>query len=479
VAFHARYFLNTFVKEYRAYSKEPDFEKRLRRKLKKFDARPVEPTAISSTGLAAGALAASALPVAVFEARSAAPEAPSRSPQLTAKSAPTNQQKAILRTRTPIPPALGMRPIVAPSRSRQPTANSALTNQHTPIVSTPTPVPSAVGLRPIPPATTQTPSHDVSPAIAGPGPTTEFNRAIGYGNIRHPVPIYDGEMEEDELESDGGGVKDGEGERKSFADVDAEGEDDPDAMVGVAEGVEWFLRRAAESDVEMEDATKSGDKGKGKAREPTGTMGDPMMLSASESDSDWGTRENKVIVSRPPKFKPTKMPAPTQQQRNIRPTGRYFDEPCSRCVVGGWRCEKDERGGSCIACKQKKQRCTHSNPTRRGTRVKSKAFIDSDDDDEHSAGFTTDANTKKVPKPEPTRQAPSRKARTKAKVAIRAAVAEDVRQSAKRSGKKPRRRSVSGGYATSEGKCHHVSLIRHTHFFVKSAMIRRLLHSED
>jgi hypothetical protein len=296
------------------------------------------------------------------------------------------------------------------------------------------------------------------PAVAGPGPSTEANRRLG--------------------------------------DLDAEGEDDPDAMQGVEEAVRDIVNGRGQSEEEDElqgevptwprpmlkrdpvpnPSASAKVKGKQRAVEPIREavpnpspsakrkQAAPETEPESEDSSDDSSWRNKVIVSRP---KALNRPPPKQRYPvRGRPSGKLFLTPCQNCVKGNIDCEVDLKGGACVGCKRKKQGCPYAPRRATSKKVKSKAKIESEDEDTDRPISTAPLNVsippiatltsaspprptpgKRAPQPTarlPTRAPPLREARTRATQAIQEAAGGQLASPPTVEPRPVRRRSPSG-----------------------------------
>jgi hypothetical protein len=203
-----------------------------------------------------------------------------------------------------------------------------------------------------------------------------------------------------------------------LGDLDADGEDDPDAMEGVEEVVRDFVQSGGPAEPEEEVRRdkvprKSAEavpnptfsaKAKGKQRawvavpNPTQASktkarkrpapqteheGDLSTLSDASDATGWASWEKRVIVSRPKPLERQPLerkPQPKRQVR-LRPSGLFLDPPCRNCGKVGIECEEDLRGGACVACKRKKQACSYAPRRQRKPKITSKPMVESEDDD--------------------------------------------------------------------------------------------------
>lgn len=246
-------------------------------------------------------------------------------------------------------------------------------------------------------------------AIAGPGPNTLAAMADG-GSRSTPEHAI-------------GGYHGSAAVRTRLGDLDADGEDDPDAMEGVEEVVRQFVQSRGQSDSEdpsevggrktkgpsqaavpnptfgtgkgkqrapkpMQDAVPNPTlslkaKGKQRARPETDHEREVTTLSDVTDNSGWSSWQDRVIVSRPP----PRERKPQQPRKPVRtqPSGRVYDPPCLNCRRGSRRgeleCEEPRGGGACIGCKRKKQGCQYALLVAKKKVVKSKPQIESEDDD--------------------------------------------------------------------------------------------------
>jgi hypothetical protein len=244
----------------------------------------------------------------------------------------------------------------------------------------------------------QPPSRWVSPvppAVAGPGPATLAAQAARAwisatsGQICWPL---------------------------GFANLDAEGDDNPAAANAVDGALKELLEEMAneESGGESGGALQGIGKGKGKAMGSVRPGGQDRLSPLTDSTDP----DNKVIhVQRrpPPKAQPGK-----HQTRRIEPSGEFHSPACVRCRRARFliQCEKDANGGACIPCKRKKQGCSYAVVHRRTQQprrpVKSKPVVESEDAD----GSASETALSDRPLPPPRRAPPPRDARTRATAAI-------------------------------------------------------------
>lgn len=242
-------------------------------------------------------------------------------------------------------------------------------------------------------------------AIAGPGPTTLA--AVGR-SADTAIGEYFGSASGPEAPT-------------RLGDLDADVEDDPDAMEGVEEAVRGFVESRGQSDsgdpseVEAEktrgpsptqDAvptpTFSGTlkrkqpaskpmqaddptptlsekaKGKQRARPETDQQTDASTLSEVTDKSGSSSWRDRVIVSRP---KPRERKQYPRKAVRSRPSGKLYDPPCRNCRKGRMDCEEPRAGGACVGCKRKKQACAYALIAAKKKVFTSKPEIESEDDD--------------------------------------------------------------------------------------------------
>ena len=433
-AFRAQYFLHGFLREYRLHSQNPDLGKRLKKKLRKFDSRLHQPGVMPSPIPDVGAVPAlipdtipipDATPGHVLDipevtAVTSSPDVPhptviSAVPDVThipdVMQLPDVTRVAVV---MPVPEA-GFVPgrVVAEPRR----VSGVMISEN---------LQRAIAERGPAPVEIITISPPPSPPLAGPGPTTTLNRNKRNIPIFPLVPlrrprIDDDEDELDDDEYDEEMLKGKVRERLGFGDLEADGEDDPDAMVGIEESIESFMRNAAVGGMKGEGKGKGHGKGKGKARE----------LDTLSESSDESRLSVKAIVSRP-RPQTTKL---VGHAPRIHPSGTFLDPPCAKCAAAKVKCERDVGGGSCVRCKRRKKGCVYG--ARVNRKVKSKAVVESEDEDEDDAA--------RLPRPvpptaQPTREPPFRRARHRAQDAIRAVQTGATPLTREFVGKMPRRR---------------------------------------
>lgn len=270
-----------------------------------------------------------------------------------------------------------------------------------------------------------------------------------------------------------------------LTDLEGDGEDEAaDAMKGVEDVVQRYVMGPIGSDGEegetevnpptptMEEVPRglpsAKAQGKRRIRPQTDEESDTSTLSKSDDESGSGKLDKKVIFYRP---KPREDRGHKKRTVVTRPSGRYLEPPCLRCVKGRLDCEKDRAGGACVPCKKKKQGCTYGVITTK-KKFKSKAEIESEDDDSDRPirpPPTRAGNRPNIPAPSitvldsptpsmptetqeppvpsarlPTRAPPVREARLRASQAIRAAAGLQLHSSPTVEPQPVRRKSGSG-----------------------------------
>jgi hypothetical protein len=192
----------------------------------------------------------------------------------------------------------------------------------------------------------------------------------------------------------------------------------------------------------------------------------PPMPENDEMQESPPTRPNKRR-RKTTQSKTNKQTGDPNYRRPPKPSGRFYDPPCSKCVKRLIDCEKDELGAACVRCYTLKNRCDYgqrhrlSSRTRRDIskrgRPKKKArvevesedelsghrgrspppqkraakrtemsdFIEESDDESMPSGYETSQPPPGSRSPTPPRRRP-RAAAIKAKKAVAAAVAVDM-----------------------------------------------------
>lgn len=262
-----------------------------------------------------------------------------------------------------------------------------------------------------------------SPAIAGPGPTTMANQIMAA--ITEVSRTFRDMDEHDEYDDEG---------EAAIQMMDALGE--PARIVkGEPENSDMEVD-------ELEGDAKPRMNGKGKGRQGP---------KVEDSDTDWDQymRSPKSVIKPRHVRRSTAATGLGKYVPRSRPTGDYFDPPCSTCHIAGKVCEQDVRGGSCSGCKASKRACEYARP-RTSRRVKSKpTVVDSEDDGKH--GFESEAEHQSAPRVNPRTPRPRRAASKRAMQAIRGEIVIKPLQPLVPVEKKPstRRRAA---VKTSKGK---------------------------
>jgi hypothetical protein len=245
-----------------------------------------------------------------------------------------------------------------------------------------------------------------SPAVAGPSPTTMANHLVAaLTEVERTFRAIEDEDDEGEA---------------AIRLMDALGE--PARTVGPeGEGEDMEI-----DELEEDDGDDIGVKGKGKGRaggdewtpEPRVDQNGKRQRSDEETESDWDQykRSPKIVVKRPSVRRSIATAGISKHRTFGRPTGNYFDPPCSTCHLAGRVCERNVRGGSCTHCKVSKRACEYAKP-QTAKRVKSKPTIDSEDDEDKGPHDRADCDSSPMLHPQPSR--PRRAAGKRAMQAIR------------------------------------------------------------
>jgi hypothetical protein len=232
----------------------------------------------------------------------------------------------------------------------------------------------------------------------------------------------------------------------TFRDMPKDDKDDDESKVELA----WIVKQEPEnSDMDINEL--AGDStprmnGGGKGRQG---------LKVEDSESDYDLYMRSPIIIKPRHVRQSM--AATGQSKygpRSRPTGDYFDPPCSTCHVAGRACEQDMRGGSCSQCKVSKRACEYAKP-RTSRRVKSKPTVDSKDD-EKKYGSESGAEHQSAPRLNPRTRSPARRASKRAMQAIHSEIVIPVENKPPT----PRRAAVKKSKGKSIRICisYHVSL---------------------